>query len=206
MHKNNILLLSCLLSASVSYAQPHIAVPQGIAGIRSLFMFRPETSKPLNELVEVLLVNDSTLTRGERELIASYVSYLNECKYCSSIHGAVAVELLDGNKDIWQAVKADYTTAPISEKLKSLIAIAAKVQADAKSVSDADIQAARALGATDLEIHDTVLIAASFCMYNRYVDGLATFAPSDDKFYEDRAKMIANIGYMKLNVLNFTHK
>lgn len=182
----------------------HITLPQGIAGIRSLFMFRPETSKPLNELVEVLLVSDSALTRGERELIAAYVSYLNECKYCNSIHGAIAVELLEGNAKIWAAVKEDYTTAPISEKLKSLLAIASKVQKDGRRVLDEDVANARAHGATDIEIHDTVLIAAAFCMYNRYVDGLATFAPSDPKFYEDRAKLIAQMGYTKLNVLNIT--
>ncbi len=182
--------------------QPHIPLQEGTAGIRSLFIYRPETSKPLNELAEILLVGDSSLTRGEREIIASYVSYLNECKYCCTIHSAIATELLNGDTEILQAVKKDYTTAPISEKLKTLLVIAAKVQKDARTVSDEDVRMAHVQGATDLELHDTVLIAAAFCMYNRYVDGLATWAPQDPKFYEERAKLIAQNGYAKLNALN----
>lgn len=185
---------------SIAQKRAHIAVQEGIPGIRSLFLFRPETAKPLNEIVEVLLVQESPLTRGEREIIASYVSYLNECKFCCTIHTAIAVELLNGDAKLLQAVKDDYTTAPISEKLKSLLAIAAKVQKDARTVSDEDVQLARRQGATDIEIHDTVLIAAAFCMYNRYVDGLRTWAPDDAKMYAERAKLVAAQGYVKLNV------
>ncbi len=210
--KNNhraLLALHLLLSMTSILAgekKPHITLQEGTAGIRSLFIFRPETSKPLNELAEILLAGESTLTRAEREIIASYVSYLNECVYCSSIHGAVVVALLNNDEAAWDAVKKDYTTAPITEKLKTLLTIAAKVQEDARTVSDDDIQKARDHGATDLEIHDTVLIAAAFCMYNRYVDGLATWAPKDPAFYKERAKLIAQLGYAKLNTLNFaTH-
>jgi uncharacterized peroxidase-related enzyme len=180
--------------------EPHITLKEGVPGIRSLFLFRPETAVPLNELVDALLVKESTLTRGEREMIASYVSYLNECKFCCTIHSAIA-DHLNGDKSILKAVKEDYKTAPISEKLKALLAIAAKVQKDARTVSDEDVSAARAHGATDLEIHDTVLIAAAFCMYNRYVDGLRTWAPPvDAKVYAERAKMVAEQGYVKINV------
>ena len=70
------------------------------------------------------------------------------------------------------------TSAPISAKLKALLRIAASVQRGGRNVSSADVAAARAEGATDLEIHDTVLIAAVFCMANRYVDGLATWPPT----------------------------
>ena len=145
-------------------------------------------------------MQDSPLTRGEREIIASYVSYLNECKFCCTIHSAIAVELLNGDAKLLQAVKDDYMTAPISEKLKALLAIAAKVQKDARTVNDQDVAKARDLGATDIEIHDTVLIAAAFCMYNRYVDGLRAFTPDDPKIYEERAKLIAQHGYVQLNV------
>lgn len=178
----------------------HIPVQEGIAGIRSLFLFRPETAKPLNEIVEILLVKESPLSRGEREMIASYVSYLNECKFCCTIHSAIAVELMEGDATILQAVKDNYQTAPISEKLKALLAIASKVQRDAKTVTEEDVQRARDLGATHIEIHDTVLIAAAFCMYNRYVDGLKAWTPEDPKIYEERAKLIAANGYMKINV------
>lgn len=195
-----MLLVSTVPGAFCESTRAHIPLQEGIAGIRSLFLFRPETAKPLNEIVEILLVQESPLTRAEREMIASYVSYLNECKFCCTIHSAIAVELMHGNASILQAVKNDYTTAPISEKLKALLTIATKVQHDAKSVSDQDVQEARNLGATDIEIHDAVLIAAAFCMYNRYVDGLKAWTPEDPKIYEERAKLIAANGYVKINV------
>ena len=195
-----LLIVSYNVCASQEHVRAHIPVQDGIAGIRSLFLFRPETAKPLNEIVEILLVQESPLTRAEREMIASYVSYLNECKFCCTIHSAIAVELMHGDASILQAVKNDYKTAPISEKLKTLLTIATKVQHNARSVSDEDVQEARNLGATDIEIHDTVLIAAAFCMYNRYVDGLKAWTPEDPKIYEERAKLIAANGYVKINV------
>lgn len=201
------LLMTCIVITNIdakkseSQKRAHISVQEGIPGIRSLFLFRPETAKPLNEIVEVLLVSESPLTRAEREIIASYVSYLNECKFCCTIHSAIAVELLGGDAKTVQAVKDNYKTAPISEKLKSLLAIAAKVQNDARAVSDEDVSNARAHGATDIEIHDAVLIAAAFCMYNRYVDGLRAWTPSEDsKMYAERAKLVAEHGYVKINV------
>ena len=178
---------------------PHIDLPN-LPGIRGPMAFRPETAKPLNELVEVLLRDANTLTPGERELIATYVSSRNTCHYCQSIHGAIAAAHLDGNEDLVRNVKTDFLSAGVSPKLKTLLNIAGKVQADAKSVTTADIEAARAEGATDMEIHDTVLIAAAFCMYNRYVDGLATFQPQDPALYRERGKLVARDGYIANNL------
>ena len=180
---------------------PHIDLPN-LPGIRGPMAFRPETSKPLNELVEVLLRAPGSLTPGERELIATYVSSLNDCHYCRSIHGAIAAAHLDGDEDLVQCVKRDPDSAAISPKLKSLLNIASHVQQGGKRVTEADVQAAREQGATDLEIHDTVLIAAAFCMYNRYVDGLATVQPQDSSLYRERGKMVARDGYVALNVKN----
>jgi uncharacterized peroxidase-related enzyme len=176
---------------------PHIALPEGLPGIRGALAFRPETAKPLNELAEVLLFGPHTLTPGERELIATYVSFLNECHFCQSIHGAIAAAHLDGNEDLVRRVKADFQHAAISEKLKALLVVASKVQRGGKNVTAADVEQARSLGATDMEIHDTVLIAAAFCMYNRYVDGLATTQPHDEAMYRDRGKMVAREGYIQ---------
>jgi uncharacterized peroxidase-related enzyme len=164
--------------------------------------FRPETAKPLNELVEVLLHHPNTLTPGERELIATYVSSQNNCHYCQSSHGAIAAAHLDGNEDLVRHVKTDFLSADVSPKLKALLTIAGKVQQDGKSVTADDVQRARDEGATDLEIHDTVLIAAAFCMYNRYVDGLATVQPQDPDLYRGRAKMIADEGYVAASRFN----
>ena len=180
---------------------PHISLPN-LPGIRGPMAFRPETSKPLNELVEVLLRHPNSLSQGERELIATYVSSQNNCHYCQSIHGAIAAAHLGGDEELVQCVKDDFNAAEISPKLKALLAVAGKVQQDGKKVTEADVQAARDQGATDLEIHDTVLIAAAFCMYNRYVDGLATVQPKDPDLYRQRGKMVARDGYVAANLTN----
>ena len=180
---------------------PHISLPN-LPGIRGPMAFRPETSKPLNELVEVLLRHPNSLSQGERELIATYVSSQNNCHYCHSIHGAIAAAHLDGNEELVQCVRDDFKSAEISPKLKALLAIAGKVQQDGKKVTEADVETARNEGATDLEIHDTVLIAAAFCMYNRYVDGLATVQPKDPDLYRQRGKMVARDGYVAANLSN----
>jgi uncharacterized peroxidase-related enzyme len=161
--------------------------------------FRPETARPLNALVEVLLQDANTLTRGERELIATYVSSRNCTQFCHNIHGAVAAAHLNGNEDLVRQVKADFMQAEISPKLKALLHIAGKVQQDGKLVTPADVEAARREGATDIEIHDTVLIAAAFCMYNRYVDGLGTNQPADPAFYRERGKRVAREGYVSVS-------
>jgi len=174
---------------------PHIAIPEGLPGIRGLFTFRPETAKPLCDLADALLHTPGPLSPGERELIATFVSARNDCHYCQSSHGAVAAVHLGGDEALVAHVKRDFESAPISDKLKALLAIAAKVQQGGKSVGDAEIARARGAGATDTEIHDAVLIAAAFCMYNRYVDGLATWAPAEADSYRARAETIGKNGY-----------
>ncbi len=165
-------------------------------GIRGPMQFRPETAGPLNQLAEVLLRGGPhPLTPGERELIAAYVSGLNECRYCTASHSAYAAAQLDTGMALVDQVRADLDSAPVSAKLRALLRIAGVVQEDGRKVSSVLVQAARAEGATDLEIHDTVLIAAAFCMYNRYVDGLGTFAPTDPAGYAGRALRITELGY-----------
>jgi uncharacterized peroxidase-related enzyme len=173
---------------------PHITLPPDLPGIRGPMAFRPETAKPLNELVDVLLRGPHTLSPGERELIATYVSSENDCRYCQTIHGAIAAHHLM-NEPLVIDVKADPQRAAVSDKMKALLAIAGHVARSGKAVTTDDIARARAQGATDLEIHDTVLIAAVFCMCNRYVDGLATWAPDDADFYRKRAALVAEHGY-----------
>ena len=164
-------------------------------GIVGPMTFRPETAAPINELVNVLLRGDSTLSRGERELIATHVSWRNGCHFCQTIHGAVAAAQLGHDEKLVQKVKTDWESAEISSKLKALLNIAGKVQLGGKHVTADDVSAARKQGATDREIHDTVLIAAVFCMCNRYVDGLGTWAPEDPAIYRVRAAEIVEHGY-----------
>lgn len=174
----------------------HISLPEGLPGISGGFAFRPETAKPMRELAHVLLHEPNSLTPGERELIATYVSSQNDCYFCQTSHGAAAAAHL-GGEDVVNFVKADYESAPVSAKLKALLAIAGKVQQDGKSVTTEDVERARRQGATDIEIHDAVLIAAAFCMYNRYVDGLGTWQPQDSGMYAQMGQHLAEHGYMK---------
>jgi uncharacterized peroxidase-related enzyme len=175
---------------------PHITLNSAEPGIRGLLRFRPETGRPLSELAEVLLRGPSTLTRGERELIAAYVSGLNDCQYCSSSHSATAAAQLPGGMALVDQVRADAGQAPVSAKLRALLAIAAAVQRGGHQVTNEHISNARAADATDLEIHDTVLIAAAFCMMNRYVDGLGTIAPDDPAVYAAGAQHLIHEGYV----------
>src|SRR3954470_12101857 len=121
----------------------HIDVPEGVPGIRSLVMFRPETGKPLYDLAQVLLRGDSPLSEAERELIAAYVSYLNDCMFCMSSHAAAARCLFGDDKDTVDAVLKDMQLSNITDKLKALLHIAGKVQILGKEVLTEDIEAAR---------------------------------------------------------------
>jgi uncharacterized peroxidase-related enzyme len=161
----------------------------------ALVAFRPETGAALLQLTNVLMTDDGTLTRGERELIAAYVSRRNGCNFCRLAHGAVAGELLPDGTATVHAALADPGTAPVSDKMKALLHIAGAVQVSGQSVTSDLVAAARDAGATDLEIHDTVLIAAMFCMFNRYIDGLAAESPDDPAEYVAFGQQVAANGY-----------
>jgi uncharacterized peroxidase-related enzyme len=174
---------------------PHIDLANDLPGIVGLLAYRPETGRPLSALAETLLRADNSLSRGERESIAAYVSSLNECQFCDSSHSAFAARQLDGGYDVVDSIKRNPLEAPVSPRMRALLKIAAAVQRSGRAVTEADVDAARAEGATDTEIHDTVLIAAAFCMYNRYVDGLATWAPDAREAYDEMAEAIVTHGY-----------
>jgi uncharacterized peroxidase-related enzyme len=176
----------------------HIEFGEGLPGIRGALAFSPATTKPLTELTEVLLRGPHTLTPAEREMIATYVSSQNDCHYCQSCHGATAAEHLggrDADYELIRRVKQNFSAAAISDKMKALLTIAGKVQQGGKHVTSEDVAAARLHGATDKEIHDTVLIAAAFCMFNHYVDGLATWQPQDPEVYREIGKQTSRLGY-----------
>ena len=174
---------------------PYISLPEGIPGIRGPLSIRPDIAKPLSDFTETLMRGENSLSRGERELIATIVSSLNDCFFCENSHGSVAQHYLQCDMAFIDQVKGNFSSADISDKLKSLLSIAASVQKGGKHVTEAQIAEAKKMGASDLEIHDTVLIAAAFCMFNRYVDGLDTWAPRERSFYTDRAKHAAELGY-----------
>jgi uncharacterized peroxidase-related enzyme len=173
----------------------YIKVPEGVPGIRSLVLFRPETGKPLYELAQVLLRGASTLKEAERELIAAHVSSRNQCGFCMNSHAAAARCLYGEDSAIVDDVLADPEKAAVTGKMKALLNIAGKVQVLGSEVKEADIAAAREQGADDREIHDTVLIAAAFSMFNRYVDGLGSWTPTDPAVYEEMGRRMAK-GYV----------
>ena len=174
---------------------PHIALRPDLFGITSLLAYRPQTAAALCELTQVMLRGPSTLTEAERELIATYVSQRNACVFCASAHASATCHLPGGDATQVDAVRIDIETASLTDKLRALLRIAGKVQESGRAVSASDVEHARAVGATDVEIHDTVLIAALFCLYNRYVDGLATRTPDDPSYYDALGQRITTRGY-----------
>jgi uncharacterized peroxidase-related enzyme len=168
-------------------------IPQ--AGIVSLLYYKKSTGKALSGLAHTLLHGPSSLTPAERELIAAHVSYLNNCEFCFHSHAGVASSHLNDNGKAVECVVKDLDTAPVSDKMKALLRIAEKVQQSGRAVTPELIDAAKKKGATDEEIHDAVLVAAAFCMYNRYVDGLNTALPVDKQEYEKWGTRLANKGY-----------
>jgi uncharacterized peroxidase-related enzyme len=176
---------------------PYIPLEEHLPGITGLLEYSQETAKPIRELTQLLLRGPSTLSEGERELIAVVVSKGNQCRFCTEAHTAAASALL-GEEETAFCVREDILTAPVTEKMKTLLRIAAEVQQGGKMVMAESIADARKEGATDLEIHDTVLIAALFCLYNRYVDGLATVTPADSAFYKGLGQRLLKNGYNRL--------
>lgn len=174
---------------------PYIPVEEHLPGITGLLEYRKETAIPIRDLTQILLRGESTLTEAEREMIATRVSHLNSCRFCTAAHSATVNILLEECETV-EKIKENIDTAPVTDKLKALLEIATLVQQSGKAVTASSIEKAKTAGASDLEIHDTVLIAALFCLYNRYVDGLATVAPEHPEFYDTLAKRIAK-GYLR---------
>jgi uncharacterized peroxidase-related enzyme len=174
---------------------PHIPLDENLPGITGLLNYRLDTALPIRELTQILLRGESTLTEGERELIATVVSHGNECRFCTAAHTAAA-DILLGEKETAEKVKHDLMNAPVSEKVKALLTIAKAVQVNGKNVTTAMVEQAKSNGATDRELHDTVLIAALFSLYNRYVDGLASVTPTEPAFYDRLGNILKNSGYL----------
>ncbi|HEU5160896.1 MAG TPA: carboxymuconolactone decarboxylase family protein [Streptosporangiaceae bacterium] len=175
---------------------PYITMPpKTMPGTPGLMDYRKETGRPLSQLAEVLLRDAHSLSRAERELIAARVSELNDCKFCSYTHSEMSAQQHPEGRALVDKAMADPASAPISPKLKALLTIAEAVRESGRSVTQEMVDAAREAGADDTEIHDTVLISAAFCMYNRYCDGLAAVVPEDPAAYVPMAAMIIRDGY-----------
>ncbi len=176
---------------------PYIQVEDHLPGVTGLLEFRRDTAEPLRELTQILLRGPNSLTEAERELIATIVSHKNKCTFCVTSHAAAA-DAYFSDSETTTKVREDIQSAPVSDKMKALLTIATQVQESGKSVTPASIEAAKQAGATDMELHDTVMIAALFCFYNRYVDGLGTFAPTNPEYYKAMGERLKNNGYHRV--------
>ena len=162
----------------------------------------PGLALHLRGLADELLVKDfagSTMTRAERELIATAVSAENDCFYCMDSHGAFASELLEranisGIEALVDTVKSKGSDG-LTDKMQALVHIARVVQRSSRDVTRDDVERAIEAGATDADTQLAVLIAAGFCMYNRMVDGLRAKTPPSAEAYRARATEIAEHGY-----------
>ena len=178
-----------------------------VPGIVVAMRLSPELGVHLRGLADALLVNEfagSTLSRAERELLATAVSAGNDCFYCMDSHGAFAGALFEKAKVhnfevVIDSIKSGRSDG-VSPKMAALLHIARAVQRHARSVTQADITAALAAGATDADTQLAVLIASAFCMYNRMVDGLRAKTPPSPEAYRARAKEIAEHGYSDARV------
>ncbi len=171
-------------------------------GILAAMRMTDGLQRHLRGLADELLVNDfpgATLTRAERELVATAVSAGNDCFYCMDSHGAFAAELLRRAG----AAEPERTTDDVkaggsggaSPKVAALLELARGVQRSPRKVTRADVVRALEAGATDADTQLTVLIASAFCMYNRMVDGLRAKTPPTADAYRGRAAEIAAHGY-----------
>lgn len=162
-------------------------------GIQKLFSFSPKSAKPLLDLTQTILVEEGSLPRWFREVIASFVSDQNECQFCFMSHQSVAFALLD-EKEIQKEVERNVMW-------QNLILIAQSVtKKDRRMLPEMDtlINIAKESGATDQQIHDTVLIASAFNMYNRYVDGMGlSDSVQDEKIFKGMGKRLAEHGYTR---------
>lgn len=170
-----------------------VPLPPGVPGIRALLTAFPETARPLLELAQAVLRGPSSLSEAERELLAVAVSAANGCAYCTRSHGAAA-RVLWGVRAAWvDAVIAG--GLPPDDKLASLVSLARELAASVHGASPEAVARARDAGASDRDLHDTVLVAAAFSLYNRYVDGLGAPEPADAQAYAAIGERLARSGY-----------
>jgi uncharacterized peroxidase-related enzyme len=194
------------------------SLPPNLPGMIALGAYRPDVYGQMAALANNVLRTghpESTLIPSEREMIASYVSSLNNCTYCATVHGAVAVAHMhnakaEGTGQGDQVTKAkaeeivdsicikhdsDANGTEASPKLKKLLKIASQVRESGQNITAEAIAEAKEVGVTDMDIHDTVLIASLFCMFNRYVDGLTGEISGNIEHLKEGGGMIAENGY-----------
>jgi uncharacterized peroxidase-related enzyme len=173
----------------------YIPLDETKPGMRSLLAYHPVIAGPLTGLMELMMRSDQGLTKGERELIATFVSGINRCIPCENIHGAVACQLNGYSTDLLSAIKNNHHQAPVSDRLKGMLDLAACVAEGGIKVTADRIDSLKMQGCSHQEIHDIVLITAMFCMFNRYLDGLGILSHDTPFTLSERSNHIAKHGY-----------
>jgi uncharacterized peroxidase-related enzyme len=173
-----------------------------VPGIGTAIRLTPELGIHLRGLADELLVNDfpgATISRGEREVLATAVSAGNDCFFCMDSHAAHATAVMELTGQTQQVPLLDVVKTGSSEgfdpKMQALLHIARTVRLNALDLTAADVEAAKAAGASDADVQLAVLISAGFSMYNRLVDGFRAQTPPSTDMYVERARDIAANGY-----------
>jgi uncharacterized peroxidase-related enzyme len=178
-----------------------------LPGILTALNLTPALGVHLRGLADELLVHDhpgATISRAEREMLATAVSAGNNCFYCMDSHGAFATALLQkgGADDLVPVVDIikQGSSDGLGDKMQALLHIARTVRRDGLDLTAGDVQAAHDAGATDGDVQLAVLIAAGFSMYNRLVEGFRAYTPPTAEAYTSRAGEIADHGYSSRQV------
>jgi uncharacterized peroxidase-related enzyme len=170
-------------------------------GIGVAMRLTPGLGIHLRGLADELLVKDypgATISRFERELLATAVSAANDCFFCMDSHAAHANAVLEQlgaePSPLLETVKLGSSDG-FDPKVQALLHIARTVQRAPRSLTAADVAGARDAGATDADVQLAILIAAGFSMYNRLVEGFRARTPPSTEVYAARAGEIAANGY-----------
>ena len=185
-----------------SQEEPIVGGLPDAPGIVAAIRLTPGLGVHLRGLADELLVNDfpgATISRGEREMMATAVSAANDCFYCMDSHGAFATAVLEraGERDVAPLIDTIKVGSVdgLGQKMQALLHIARTVRAEPRKLTSADVEAAKAAGACDADVQLAVLIAAAFSMYNRIVEGFRAKTPPTPEAYRNRAEEIAEHGY-----------
>lgn len=173
----------------------HISLDPNLPGMRSLLAFRPAIAPSLLGLMQTIMRSNIGLSIGERELIATYVSKLNNCSQCFQIHGEVAKCFFIDQPTLINEILEDSNLSTITERQNVILNIAKNVQRGGLFVTAKQIEEAKLKGISELEIHDIVLIASLFCFFNKYSDGLGLTSNDTPETLSKRGQIMAEFGY-----------
>lgn len=175
----------------------HITVPNHTPGLLGLLLSRPRLAQYLTAFLQELLRGESPLSPGERELVALVVSVENRCQYCTRSHLTVARKFFPDQEELVEQVLNNVEKAPIRPAMKMLLKMARQViKIESQTLNSELVAQAQAHGATEQEIHDTVLVASTIAMINRYVDALGADIPEEVEYYEHTSDYLVNYGYV----------